>query len=123
MPRLHRVHTESQPVEATGRARADAIIDLGTTPVITGYSKGQWIPSDKSLLAVTAVLMSPGTTSTVSQIMRNGVVSGEVTLGPGQSIAKVDVQIDFVVDQFWSMYVAQAGVSASGLTFYGTFSS
>jgi hypothetical protein len=123
MPSLHRVHTESQPVQATARARADAIIDLGTTLVVTGYTKAQWIPTDKSLLSVTAVLMSPGSTSTLAQIIKNGIAFDTMTIGPGETIASIDVEVDFVGDDLWSMYITQAGTSSRGLTFYGTFSS
>lgn len=122
MPKLHKVRSEGIAQNAVARGRADAIIDLGTGRVVTGYTKGMWIPTDRSLLKVTGTLMSPGSTATIAQIYRNGVGYSSLTIGASATIASADSDVEFFSNDIWQMYITQAGANALGLTFFGTFS-
>lgn len=100
---------------------AVAVIDLGDSPVLTGFSRGYMVQRAARLSMVGFTLSVAGSGSTVASVVRNGSSVGSVTVPAGSSSGRLDFSAEFVAGDVWQMNVTSVGAGAVGLVWFGKF--
>lgn len=98
------------------------IIDMGDSAVYTGWSKPFYPLASTTLAQVRGIVTAASNTNeTQATVFKNGTESlGVLTIPVDELKSNVlAVNANLGPSDFWQVLVTQAGVGASGLTFYG----